>query len=110
MEETTLSNILFASSIHDWVEGMAASSDTNELDMGGVTAEGNSSFARTIAVFGDDVEWIAISALSMRCSVNVGTLFGAILSTLMRMDFKEKNPQKKCYNKCWLKERLYIYN
>ena len=56
MEETTLSNILFASSIRDWVDGMAASSDDNELDMGGVTAEGNSSFARAIAVFGDDVE------------------------------------------------------
>lgn len=95
MEETTLSNILFASSIRDWVDGMAASSDDNELDMGGVTAEGNSSFARAIAVFGDDVEWIATSALSVRRTVNVGWLFGAIPSTLMRMDFKEKNPQEK---------------
>lgn len=52
-------------------------------------------FARTIAVFGDDVEGIAASALFMGRNVKVGGLFEAIISMLSRINSKANDTEGK---------------
>ncbi|GMM57131.1 hypothetical protein DAKH74_037470 [Maudiozyma humilis] len=52
-------------------------------------------FARTIEVFGDDVEGIAASALFMGRTARVGGLFEAILSMLTRINSKANDTEGK---------------